>query len=95
MNIRNIQVNKNSFIESVALRLDDTVNIRLNITLKFNRNEYIDFNLKVKDTEEILDIIYSNYWFNQRELNVIKKYDLKPRGIPIPKYIRESSSCIR
>lgn len=64
---------KDTFIESINLRLNDMVTMNLNLVIRFNKNFYLNFKFKNKDREEIFDIISRNYWFEKREKKIFNK----------------------
>ena len=69
----------NLLLDSIILKLHDIINVQLNIMIQVNKKDYINFILKKEDNDEILDIISRNYWFEKRELNIEKRFNLKKK----------------
>ena len=80
LNINKI-IKKDMLINSIILKLNDMVNIKLDIIFKINNNDYLEFKLNEEDCSEVLDIISRNYWFEKRESNLRKLHNIKPNKI--------------
>ena len=62
------------------MKLNDMVNIKLDIIFKIN-NDYLEFKLNDRVCSEVLDIISLNYWFEKRESNLRKLHNIEPNKI--------------
>lgn len=81
LNFSRISGKDKILLDSIVLKLNDIINVQLNIMIKVNQKDYINLTLNKEDNDEILDIISRNYWFQKREDNIQKRYGIKKEKI--------------